>query len=27
MISTKTDKNNHGIGISNIKTVAKKYNG
>jgi len=27
IISTKTDKNNHGIGISNIKTVAKKYNG
>ncbi len=24
IISTKTDKNNHGIGISNIKTVAKK---
>lgn len=27
IISTKTNKTNHGIGISNIKTVAKKYNG
>lgn len=27
IISTKSDKLNHGIGISNIKTAASKYNG
>ncbi|EJP6471452.1 GHKL domain-containing protein [Clostridium botulinum] len=27
IVSSKNDKNNHGIGISNIKTVTKKYNG
>ncbi|ENK1244554.1 GHKL domain-containing protein [Clostridium sporogenes] len=27
IVSSKNDKNNHGIGISNIETVAKKYNG
>lgn len=27
IISTKSDRDNHGIGISNIKTAVKKYNG